>query len=509
MLTALALAAWLLPSSTSALSVRSPSCDSLAELVKESVPGLTSVKSALVPANTLNISTVFNSASFCRVNGTVPYPENNTVLFEVWLPEASSYNGRFLAVGNGGLAGKIDYAAMVENANKGYATAGGDSGHRAEDNNGGDAYPGGIRLPFLHDRNQVLAWIRNSIALFTPPAREIAGLYYEKVPEHAYYKGCSTGGAQGFALAEYHPELFDGIVAGCPGNWYSHLALSFLWNQQVTLDSAFLPQESLNLIRNAVLDECDTLDGVADRVLENPLSCTFDLNKLACPASTTNTTTCLTAEQLTAAKEVYAGPRRAGTNGSLYPGFDLGSESEWMVQEGRLSLSFSLPLLQNMVFDDLSYNGTTFDWSSDVDALDEKVGSLIDSISTNLTAFKSGGGKLLVTQGWADPYNAATWPIQHLEEVEKVTGDRKDWASLFMVPGGGHCGGASTYPQVPGKQNSLEALVDWVENGASPKELLGDSPADGSKRTKKLCPWPQTAKLVGTDVDNSESYTCS
>jgi hypothetical protein len=31
-------------------------------------------------------------------------------------------------------------------------------------------------------------------------------------------------------LAQYHPELFDGIVAGSPGNWYSHLALSFLWN---------------------------------------------------------------------------------------------------------------------------------------------------------------------------------------------------------------------------------------------------------------------------------------
>jgi hypothetical protein len=28
----------------------------------------------------------------------------------------------------------------------------------------------------------------------------------------------------------YHPHIFDGIFAGSPGNWYSHLVLSFLWN---------------------------------------------------------------------------------------------------------------------------------------------------------------------------------------------------------------------------------------------------------------------------------------
>ncbi|KAL3292541.1 tannase and feruloyl esterase [Colletotrichum asianum] len=503
MLSALALASWFLPASIAASSTGSPDCESLAEQVKVSVPELTSVSSALVSANSLNVSSVFNSASFCRFNGTVPYPENNTVLFEVWLPETGSYNGRFLAVGNGGLAGTIDYAAMRE------ATAGGDSGHRAADNNGGDAYPGGIYLPFLHDRNQVLAWIRNSIALFTTPAKQIASLYYAEAPSHAYYKGCSTGGAQGFALAEYHPELFDGIIAGCPGNWCSHLALSFLWNQQVSLDSAFIPQETLTFIRDSILDKCDTLDGVADRVIENPLACSFDLSTLACTTSSTNASTCLTPAQISAAEQIYAGPRHSQTNASLYPGFDLGSESEWINQEGRLSLSFSLPLLQNMVFDDLSYNGSTFDWASDVQALDEKVGSLIDSISTNLTAFKGHGGKLIVTQGWADPYNAATWPIQHLEDVEKVTGDRKDWASFFMVPGGGHCGGASSYPQVPGKQNSLEALVEWVEKGAAPTELLGSEPADGSSRTRKLCPWPQTAKLLGTNADDSGSYVCS
>lgn len=116
----------------------------------------------------------------------------------------------------------------MENLNLGYAVAGGDSGHRAVDNDDGTGAPG-VYLPFLHDINQTSAWIHNSIAYFTPPAKDLVETYYGEKPSHSYYKGCSTGGAQGFALAQFYPELFDGIVAGSPGNWYSHLSLSFLW----------------------------------------------------------------------------------------------------------------------------------------------------------------------------------------------------------------------------------------------------------------------------------------
>lgn len=79
----------------------------------------------------------------------------------------------------------------------------------------------------------------------------------------------------------------------------------------------------------------------------------------------------------------------------------------------------------------------------------------------------------------------------------------------MLDTGGGHCQGATTYPQVPGQQNSLEAVVEWVEKGSVPAELIGTKPADGSSRTKKFCPWPQTAKFVGTNADDSESYVCS
>lgn len=132
------------------------------------------------------------------------------------------------------MAGYIDEDALMDNLNLGFAVAGGDGGHQAADNNDGAGAPG-VYLPFLHDVNQTLAWIHNSVAYLTPPAKTIVEKYYGQSPSFTYYKGCSTGGAQGFALAQFYPDMFDGIVAGSPGNWYSHLALSFLWGYDTSL----------------------------------------------------------------------------------------------------------------------------------------------------------------------------------------------------------------------------------------------------------------------------------
>lgn len=54
-------------------------------------------------ANISNVAaqnlTTSNAFTFCRVVGRMPYGPNNTLNFEVWLPEAESYNDRYLSVG--------------------------------------------------------------------------------------------------------------------------------------------------------------------------------------------------------------------------------------------------------------------------------------------------------------------------------------------------------------------------------------------------------------------------
>jgi feruloyl esterase len=216
---------------------------------------------------------------------------------------------------------------------------------------------------------------------------------------------------------------------------------------------------------------------------------------------------------------VYQGPVRSNApGGSLFPGLSVGSEAGWSLPSvsGALSNAFSVPLLQNLVFN-LSYNASTFDYASDVDLLDARAGPLINAISTDLSAFRSRGKKLIVFAGWADPNIAPLWSLRHVEAITRATVGREttiaenDFVKLVMVPGGGHCGAQiAKYPYVPAVYDLSDALVTWVEDGRAPVEGIRSSdPPNGEDRTRRLCTWPHVAKLrEGGDVDEWESYYC-
>lgn len=272
--------------------------------------------------------------------------------------------------------------------------------------------------------------------------------------------------------------------------------------------SRTLSQELLNSITNAVLDKCDGIDGVNDRLIEDPLKCNFDIKSLQC-STNSNESGCLTSDQLSAVKAIYQGPVDSCYGEQVYPGFSFGSETEWQLQEGGLANAFSIPILQNLVYNDLNYKSDQFNWGSDIDDVDEKAGRFIDEKSPNLSAFRNHGGKLLVTQGWADPFNAAIWPIEQQNQVQQHTRDVQSFFRLFMVPGGGHCGAASNYPSVPATYHTVDQIVRWVESGHAPEYVLSSGPPDGTNRTRRLCSWPQTAKYQGGSVDDWTSYTCA
>ena len=59
----------------------------------------------------------------CRVTGVIA----PAILFEVWMPTID-WNGKFQAVGNGGLAGSISFADMQTALSRNYATASTDTG---------------------------------------------------------------------------------------------------------------------------------------------------------------------------------------------------------------------------------------------------------------------------------------------------------------------------------------------------------------------------------------------
>lgn len=158
-----------------------------------------------------------------------------------------------------------------------------------------------------------------------------------------------------------------------------------------------------------------------------------------------------------ALKAIYAGPMDKRTNTTVYPGFSLGSERELLAQETSLYKAYAAPLLQNLIFHNLSYDIDTFSFERDVAQVDAIAGPLIDEIGVDLSAFQRRGGKMVVTQGkriftnrarfwanvanedpgWTDPLNAATWPIQHLEQLQQSSTESTvaSFFSLYMIPG--------------------------------------------------------------------------
>jgi hypothetical protein len=138
---------------------------------------------------------------------------------------------------------------------------------------------------------------------------------------------------------------------------------------------------------------------VADRLIENPLLCSFDIKTLACNSSSTNTSTFLTDAQISGAEAIYAGPTSTIDGSEVYPGFSYGSETEWLMQEQTLPNAYAIPILQNLVYNNLNYDYRSFNFGTDIRDVDTKAGVYIDEISTDLSSFRNLGGKMLVIQG--------------------------------------------------------------------------------------------------------------
>jgi hypothetical protein len=69
------------------------------------------------------------NAPFCRIKAVSKPTSDSHIGIEVWLPDASNWNGRFLAVGNPGFIGSIASGGIARNMERGYVSAGTDTGH--------------------------------------------------------------------------------------------------------------------------------------------------------------------------------------------------------------------------------------------------------------------------------------------------------------------------------------------------------------------------------------------
>jgi hypothetical protein len=510
------------------------SCESLAQL---SLPNAKITLAQTVAAGTFvppsavgpgaQMSLYKTVPSFCRVAVESSPSADSDIKIEVWMP-ASGWNDKFRAQGNGGFAGYIDYAGMGIAIRDGYATAATNTGHSADVTDAKWA---------LGHPEKIADFGYRGIHEMTQSAKVVIKAFYGDAAQHSYFSSCSNGGRQALMEAQRFPDDYDGILAGAPANFWTHLLTSAVWDAQaLTLDpGSYIPSSKLPAIAHAVNDACDALDGVSDAVLNDPRNCHFDPAVLLCKGAESDS--CLTAPQVTALKKLYAGAHDSHGR-PIFPGFLPGAEegqqgwTPWITGSGpgkSLLFAFGIGFFANMVCGQPDWNYKNANLDDAVKAADERTGHDLNSTDSNLAAFKAHGGKLILYHGWNDPAISALNSVDYYNSVVKTMREKQvdSFLRLYMVPGMQHCafgpgpyrfgeaGSLKLSKSNDARHNIELALEEWVEKGAAPSTIIAtkyvdDDAAKEMRMTRPLCPYPQSARYNGHgDTNDASSFTCA
>ncbi len=464
--------------------------------------------------------------AFCRVVADAAPSADSDIKIEVWLP-ARGWNGKLQGHGNGGFAGEIDYQLMGVSIRQGYATVGTDTGHAGRGTDASWA---------LNHPEKVTDFAYRGIHQMTETAKAAVKTYYGNNPQHSYFAGCSNGGRQALMEAQRFPEDYDGILAGAPANFWTHLLTSAVWDAQATTlnPASYIPTSKVPAIAHAVNEACDARDGVTDGILNDPRQCHFDPAVLLCKAGDSDK--CLTAPQVTALKKLYQGAQDSHGR-KIFPGFLPGAEEGpggwglWITGTASgqsLLFFFGTGFFSNIVYSKSDWDYKAANLDQVVAAADSKMARTMNATDPNLKPFQSRGGKLILYHGWNDAAISAYNSIDYYSNVGTTMGQQTaaSFVRLYMVPGMQHCGGGpgpDDFGQVGApvssdpQQSVALALEQWVEKGVAPSTIIAtkfatDDPAKGPspKMTRPLCPYPQAAKYKGTgDTNSAANFVCA
>jgi feruloyl esterase len=430
------------------------------------------------------------------VQGVIKPSADSEIKFEVWLPPAASWNGKYEGIGNGGFAGSLIYPSINWALTGGYAVSGTDTGHEGGplDSDWAKGHP-----------EKVVDFGWRGVHETALASKAIVEAYYGKAPTRAYFSGCSDGGREALMEAQRFPKDYDGIVAGAPANAWTRLLSNGASNEQALTASpaAWLPPETLAAVTKAVLATCHGADGV----LPDPERCHFDPAALACKAEAAKT--CLTSPQLKTLRTIYEGSKDASGK-PLFPGYAPGGESgpgEWPLWitghepnrvAGTLLHGFASGYFNNFVNEGASKDYLTQSVTQDLADAQKKTAEALDADSPDLSAFQAAGGKLLQYHGWNDAAIPPASSIEYYKAAAAKMGgvDKiKTFYRLFLAPGMDHCGrgpGPNAIggvfglpPPTRDSTHDVTAALDrWVENGVAPERLdatkyNGDEPSKG------------------------------
>lgn len=515
------------------------------------IAGLKVASAVPVAAKTDGATGAENYPAHCRVQGSIndrigidakPY----AIGFEVRLPTA--WNGKFFFQGGGGTNGVIDPAlgnlrnTDTSNAlSQGYAVASTDGGHNTGQSDVGFGLDPQARTDYGY----------NAVGTLTPAAKQIIARTYGRSPERSYFMGCSNGGRDAMVAASRFADQFDGMVAANPGFNLPKAAIAQQWDTQQFMSAAApgqlpkdaFPQSAMNAVANRILAKCDALDGAVDGMVNNRSACQSAFNLVTdvptCAGAPDGS--CVTANQKAALLKIFGGPKNTAGQ-SLYatwpwdPGIAGANWRFWKLDAGFAPLPFNTligasamgfvfttpPDAPSLADGGMGYQ-MRFSMDTDAPKIFAKSATFKESAmdfmtppnSTQLTALKARGGKLIVYHGTADPVFSPDDSIAWYNAVNASDSKAPDYTRLFLVPGMNHCSGGPATDRF----SMLPVLENWVERGVAPDTVVaGVNPADPdviakgwpAKRTRPLCAYPKqaTLKLGATDLESAASFVC-
>jgi feruloyl esterase len=389
---------------------------------------------------------------------------------EVWLPDADKWNARFLGLGNGGAAGKINPGGLASASGAGYAVATTDMGTAPNSDSG-------IGNPEVWKDFGFRA-----THLMTVAGKQIVRAYYGKEPELSYFSGGSTGGQQALQEAQRYPEDYDGIAAAVAAHCRTPLHAYFLWNDQILKKCPFTKEQDTNVIAAAnEFMAAREIPAVAGKFVSDPRCSAQDIEAVIALARKKDAT--LTDAHAAALRKLFDGPRHAVTGERIFNGIPLGASIA--ASHGHLYL-FQWAFGRDTALDEINFG-------ADLDTYTAKLAPYLNAENPDLTAFEKRGGKLIMTLGTADsvvPYHAS---IDYYERViERFGGLDKvqSFYRFYLIPGLSHGGG----PGIDQPPNLLEAVRAWREKGTAPFALTGRHAENGkSEWEMPIYPYPTKA----------------
>jgi len=507
----------------------------------------------------------------CRVNGSIaPVDTSSTarpINFSVVLP--ATWSRHAAQLGGGGMNGFVPNltgggpgASGPSLLDRGFATYGSDSGHQAAFGGPRGGGPRGEGSPAVNLSDD---WALNDEAIRNlgymqmkkthDAAMVIIERAYRARPRFNYYIGTSQGGREALTVAQRYPADYDGIAANVPIVSFSTLMLApELIRIHEKPAANWVTPAKINAIRGEFMRQCDSLDGLADGIINNYMACRaiFDVsqgasnrhpwaakrcaNNVDPNPSDTSAEACLTDGQISTLEFVYrryafASPLANGTRsfGMWVPNTDpsgsgLILNARFKGQEGAgadAAMHSHLGLLgvTGFLMKNVSANPLDYTEGGALNQRRQELSAILDATNPDLSAFQKRGGKMLVTIGTNDTLASPGAQLDYFQSVVdkmgRASADR--FARFWVMPQTGHGLSGSSYnvagdgkpvatAPIPNRYDQTGLLLDWVENNVAPGMAVT---VTAGEKSLPLCSYPTYPRYKSGAPGAASSYECA